>query len=107
MSATATPAPAVKETFAEQETHISNPDPAADSAEASLINDQLKYMVATYSRPTPMFVRAKGTYMWDTQGRQYLDFTAGIAVVGLGHCDDGVVNVIREQVCRLCCLVTC
>jgi acetylornithine aminotransferase len=76
---------------------ITNPDPTADSPEAHLEADQLKYMVPTYSRPTPMFARAKGCYMWDTQGRQYLDFTAGIAVVGLGHCDDEVVNVMREQ----------
>ena len=35
----------------------------------------------------------RGSYVWDTDGRKYLDFTAGIAVNALGHADDGVVKV--------------
>ena len=36
--------------------------------------------------------------MWDIENRKYLDFTAGIAVNGLGHCDEGMSTVIAEQV---------
>ena len=36
--------------------------------------------------------------MWDVENRKYLDFTAGIAVNALGHCDAGVAAVIAEQV---------
>jgi acetylornithine aminotransferase len=36
--------------------------------------------------------------MWDIENRKYLDFTAGIAVNALGHCDPGVAQVISEQV---------
>ena len=37
--------------------------------------------------------RGKGAYVWDVQGRQYLDFSAGIAVNALGHGDEGLVEV--------------
>ena len=36
--------------------------------------------------------------MWDVENRKYLDFTAGIAVNALGHCDAGVAEVIAQQV---------
>lgn len=36
--------------------------------------------------------------MWDIENRKYLDFTAGIAVNALGHCDEGMSTVIAEQV---------
>jgi acetylornithine aminotransferase len=45
-----------------------------------------------------MFEKGEGCYMWDVENRKYLDFTAGIAVNALGHCDAGVAQVISEQV---------
>jgi acetylornithine aminotransferase len=45
-----------------------------------------------------MFEKGEGCYMWDVENRKYLDFTAGIAVNALGHCDPGVAQVIAEQV---------
>jgi acetylornithine aminotransferase len=45
-----------------------------------------------------MFEKGEGCYMWDVENRKYLDFTAGIAVNALGHCDEGVARVIAEQV---------
>jgi len=48
--------------------------------------------------PLPEFVilHGKGSYIWDTKGKKYLDFSAGIAVNSLGHADEGVLKV--------CCL---
>jgi acetylornithine aminotransferase len=46
-----------------------------------------------------MFERGEGCYLWDIENRKYLDFTAGIAVNALGHCDDGMTAVLYEQVC--------
>ena len=40
-----------------------------------------------------MLSHGKGAYVWDIQGRQWLDFTAGIAVNALGHGDDEFVKV--------------
>jgi acetylornithine aminotransferase len=57
----------------------------------------MDYMVATYVRPTPLFQRGQGMYLWDTDGRKYLDFTGGIAVNALGHCDPDVSQIIADQ----------
>ncbi|CAK7564510.1 MAG: acetylornithine aminotransferase [Sporothrix epigloea] len=59
------------------------------------------YMVATYSRPAPVFERGAGTYLWDMEGKKYLDLTAGIAVNGLGHCDPEVTRVLADQAATL------
>lgn len=47
------------------------------------------------------FVRGYGATLWDSDGREYLDFFAGIAVVNLGHCHPAVTEAIREQAGRL------
>jgi acetylornithine aminotransferase len=77
---------------------LATPDPAPGSKTAGLVDQQLPYMVPTYVRPPPMFEKGEGCYMWDVENRKYLDFTAGIAVNALGHCDAGVVEVISQQV---------
>jgi acetylornithine aminotransferase len=56
-------------------------------------------MVKTYVRPPPMFVTGQGCYLWDVENRKYLDFTAGIAVNALGHCDPEISKLIAQQVC--------
>jgi acetylornithine aminotransferase len=84
--------------FLQRESSLPTPDPHSDSKTAGLVNQQLPYMVPTYVRPPPMFEKGDGCYMWDIENRKYLDFTAGIAVNALGHCDAGVARVIGEQV---------
>jgi acetylornithine aminotransferase len=54
-------------------------------------------MVPTYVRPPPMFQKGEGCYLWDVENRQYLDFTAGIAVNALGHCDPGMSQILFQQ----------
>ncbi|KAB5583404.1 acetylornithine aminotransferase [Coniochaeta sp. 2T2.1] len=76
---------------------VPNPDPDADSASAALVNEHAPFMVATYARPPPVFVKGEGSYIWDIDNRKYLDFTAGIAVNALGHCDPEFTNLIAQQ----------
>lgn len=83
---------------AQKEASLSHPDPAEDSASAALVREHAPFMVATYSRPPPVFVKGEGSYLWDIENRKYLDFTAGIAVNSLGHCDPGVSQLIAQQV---------
>ena len=45
-----------------------------------------------------MFVKGEGCYLWDVENRKYLDFTAGIAVNALGHCDPEISKIIAQQV---------
>ncbi|KAK4121764.1 acetylornithine and succinylornithine aminotransferase [Parathielavia appendiculata] len=76
---------------------LPNPDPADDSASAALVREHAPFMVATYARPPPVFVKGEGSYLWDIENRKYLDFTAGIAVNSLGHCDPQVSKLIAQQ----------
>ena len=63
-----------------------------------MVSEHTKYMVATYARPPPMMVKGEGCYLWDIENRRYLDFTAGIAVNALGHCDPEMAKLIGQQV---------
>ena len=63
-----------------------------------MVNEHTQFMVATYVRPPPMMVRGEGCYLWDIENRRYLDFTAGIAVNALGHCDPEMAKLISQQV---------
>jgi len=55
------------------------------------------FHMPVYGRQPVAFVRGSGTKLWDTDGREYLDFVAGIAVVGVGHSHPRVVEAVREQ----------
>jgi predicted acetylornithine/succinylornithine family transaminase len=59
------------------------------------------FMMQTYKRLPVEFVRGEGTTLYDADGRQYLDFLAGISVCSTGHCHPHVVEAIREQAGRL------
>ncbi|KAK3989591.1 acetylornithine aminotransferase [Cladorrhinum sp. PSN332] len=76
---------------------LPTPDPTEDSASGRLVAEHAPYMVATYSRPPPVFVKGQGSYLWDVEQRKYLDFTAGIAVNSLGHCDPEMSEILAEQ----------
>ncbi len=60
-----------------------------------------KYIAHTYNRFPILPVRGKGTRIWDIEGKEYLDFFAGLAVCNLGHCHPKVVKAIQTQAERL------
>jgi len=60
-----------------------------------------RYLMHTYKRAPVEFVRGEGTVLWDAEGREYLDFLAGISVCSVGHCNPEVVEAVREQAGRL------
>jgi len=60
-----------------------------------------KYVMHTYGRIALAPVRGEGARLWDAEGREYLDFVAGIAVNSLGHCHPAVVQAVQEQIARL------
>jgi predicted acetylornithine/succinylornithine family transaminase len=60
-----------------------------------------KYVANTYARYPIALVRGKGARVWDADGKEYLDFLAGIAVNGLGHCHPAVVRAIERQAKKL------
>lgn len=60
-----------------------------------------QYYIHTFNRQPMVIERGEGTRVWDTDGNEYLDFIAGIAVNNLGHCHPVVTEAIREQAGKL------
>ncbi|HEY7122238.1 MAG TPA: aspartate aminotransferase family protein [Solirubrobacterales bacterium] len=57
-----------------------------------------RWVMQTYPRAPVQFVRGEGARLWDSDGKEYLDFLAGISVCSVGHCHPAVVEAVREQV---------
>lgn len=57
----------------------------------------MSYLMNTYSRQPIGFVKGEGAWLWDDQGKRYLDCVSGVAVANLGHAHPTVVNAICEQ----------
>lgn len=70
----------------------------------SLVSKQLldnQYVMNTFARKPVDFVRGQGMSLFDSDGKEYFDFLSGIGVLNLGHCNEGVVEAICEQVSKL------
>jgi predicted acetylornithine/succinylornithine family transaminase len=65
---------------------------------AELQELEARWVMQTYARMPVEFVRGQGARVWDSDGKQYLDFLAGISVCSVGHCHPAVVEAVREQV---------
>ncbi len=58
----------------------------------------LQHVAQTSDAPLALeIVKAEGMYMWDVNGRKYLDLIAGISVCNMGHCHPAVVKAIQDQ----------
>ncbi|MEF8880082.1 MAG: ornithine--oxo-acid transaminase [Candidatus Thermoplasmatota archaeon] len=60
-----------------------------------------KYHFQIYGRMPILLEKGKGSRVWDSDGNEYIDVLAGIAVNSLGHCHPNVVNAVKEQVEKL------
>lgn len=60
-----------------------------------------KYVMGTYKRVPLCLERAKGSKVWDIDGKQYLDFFPGWAVSGIGHCHPLVAAAVAKQAKKL------
>lgn len=54
-----------------------------------------------FGAPQVMFVKGKGTELWDSEGKRYLDFLCGLAVTSLGHSHDAISEAIASQASTL------
>jgi acetylornithine aminotransferase len=61
----------------------------------------MSHVMHTYKRLPVTFERGEGCWLWDKQGKRYLDALAGIAVCGVGHSHPRLVKAISEQAARL------
>ena len=67
---------------------------------AKIRADEARYMMKTYRRPPEVFTHGRGCRLYDSQGREYLDFLAGIAVNATGYAHPRMVRVIRREAGR-------
>lgn len=58
-------------------------------------------MMGSSAVPLALLVRGEGCYVWDADGKRYLDFLAGIAVNALGHAHPALVDAVNRQVASL------
>ena len=72
---------------------MSNMNQQMDKAESALLH--------TYNRFPVVFDHGTGVYLYDTDGKEYLDFAAGIAVSSLGYGDETYTNALKNQVDKL------
>ncbi len=56
-----------------------------------------KYLMKTYKRYDVSFKKAKGQYVWDENGKKYLDFFSGISVCSFGHGNPAIISAIKKQ----------
>ena len=66
-----------------------------------VIEQYNKYVIGNYGRLPILLVRGQGSYVWDADGKRYLDMFPGWAVSGLGHCPAPVVQAICRQASEL------
>lgn len=69
----------------------------AQSSLENLLEKDRKVIAPLYGKPDVDFVEGRGSYLFDAQGRKYLDFVAGIAVNSLGHQNPGILKAIENQ----------
>jgi acetylornithine aminotransferase len=61
----------------------------------------MAHVMNTYARLPVAFERGEGSWLWDTNGKRYLDAVAGVAVSGLGHSHPKYVAALRDQIGKL------
>ena len=57
-----------------------------------------EYVLHTYNRFPVVFERGEGVHLYDTDGKEYLDFAAGIAVFGLGYANREYNDALKDQI---------
>src|SRR5215470_1429978 len=75
----------------------SAPPPLAESLSQTAMDLERDYLLQNYARYPLVLARGKGCYLYDVDGKRYLDFISGIGVNALGHAHPRLVKVIREQ----------
>ncbi|KIJ70355.1 hypothetical protein HYDPIDRAFT_78013, partial [Hydnomerulius pinastri MD-312] len=81
-------------------THDLSTAPKASVTSSTLALGE-QYLLPVYARPPFVLSHGRGSWAWDTEGRKFLDFSAGIAVNALGHADPGVAEVVQQQASTL------
>jgi acetylornithine aminotransferase/acetylornithine/N-succinyldiaminopimelate aminotransferase len=87
--------------FSEEKISMATTDSTTELTKRDWVALEHRYYQGTFKRQPVTFVHGEGTRVWDTDGKVYLDFVAGIAVNVLGHCHPAIVKAVQEQVTQL------
>jgi acetylornithine/N-succinyldiaminopimelate aminotransferase len=68
---------------------------------ATVIRAEQELLLPTYDRHKILFTRGRGVYLWDSEGKRYLDFLSGIGVNALGHAHPAIQKVLKQQAGKL------
>jgi len=68
---------------------------------ATYLERYARSLIGVYGRPKTVLMRGQGCYVWDADGKRYLDLLAGIAVNALGHGHPAVVEALCRQAASL------
>ncbi len=71
------------------------------STKTDFCRDEYAFIQDTYNRYPMTVDRGKGCKLFDDAGKEYLDFSAGIATTSLGHADNDLVKAVSEQMSKL------
>ncbi|MFA6866873.1 MAG: aspartate aminotransferase family protein [Clostridia bacterium] len=66
-----------------------------------IIEKDKQFIAGTYNRQNKIFVKGKGSKLYDEQNNEYLDFSAGIAVNTFGSCDNEFQKAVKKQLSKL------
>ena len=66
-----------------------------------IIDLERRFLLQTYNRYPVAFERGKGVFLFDFEGKKYLDFVSGLGVNALGHAHPRIVKTIRDQAAKL------
>ncbi len=66
-----------------------------------IVKRESESIFQTYGRQDVLLVKGSGARVWDSEGREYLDFVAGIAVNSIGHCHPRMVEAVSRQAAAL------
>jgi acetylornithine/N-succinyldiaminopimelate aminotransferase len=68
---------------------------------AAVVRSEQELLLPTYDRQRVLFTRGRGVYLWDSEGKRYLDFLSGLGVNALGHAHPAIQTVLKRQAGRL------
>src|SRR3954452_17568396 len=71
------------------------------TSSAAVLDAYAESVMNTFGLPKRVFVRGEGCYLWDAEGRRYLDLLSGLAVNALGHAHPTVLSAITGQIATL------
>jgi acetylornithine/N-succinyldiaminopimelate aminotransferase len=84
-------------------TTLASPDATSTSSRSfeQIADLERKYLLTTYNRYPVVLARGKGVFLYDIEGKKYLDFVSGLGVNALGHAHPRIVKTIRDQAAKL------